>query len=74
MIREAVLQGLGIAAVSNVEYVPAPNLHKVSISDADIFTSAHALCLAERRDMRMVSAFFDTLAPARASEGRRRKA
>lgn len=72
VIREAVLQGLGIAAVSEVEYVPAPDLHKVAIGGAEIFTSAHALCLAERREMRMVSAFFDTLAPA--VEGRRRGA
>ena len=75
VIREAVLQGLGIAAVSEVEYVPAPDLHRVAISDTEIFTSAHALCLAERRDMRMVSAFFDTLSPAlsAAPEGRRRR-
>jgi len=64
MIREAVSQGIGIAAVSTVEYVPGPGLHLVSISDADIFTYAHVLCLAERRGMRMVKAFFDTASPA----------
>lgn len=60
MIREAVSQGMGIAAVSSVEYVPGPGLHLVGISDAQIFTYAHILCLAERRSMRMVKAFFDT--------------
>ena len=60
MIREAVSQGNGIAAVSTVEYVPGPGLHLVGISDAQIFTYAHILCLAERRSMRMVKAFFDT--------------
>ncbi|MEG3059859.1 MAG: LysR substrate-binding domain-containing protein [Comamonas sp.] len=60
MIREAVSQGIGIAAVSTVEYVPGPGLHLVGISDAQIFTYAHILCLAERRSMRMVKAFFDT--------------
>lgn len=63
VIREAVAQGIGIAAVSTVEYVPGPGLHMVSISDADIFTYAHVLCLAERRSMRMVNAFFETVSP-----------
>ncbi len=61
VIREAVSQGIGIAAVSTVEFVPGPGLHMVSISDSDIFTYAHVVCLAERRTMRMVKAFFDTV-------------
>lgn len=64
IIREAVLQGVGIAAVSTVEFVPGPGLHMVTISDTEIFTYAHVLCLAERRHMRMVSAFFDSIVPA----------
>jgi LysR family transcriptional regulator, low CO2-responsive transcriptional regulator len=64
VIRESVAQGIGIAAVSTVEYVPGPGLHMVEIKDAEIYTYAHVLCLAERRDMRMVSAFFDTIVPA----------
>jgi aminoethylphosphonate catabolism LysR family transcriptional regulator len=63
IIREAVAQGIGIAAVSAVEYVPGPGLHMVRIRDAEIRTYAHVLCLAERREMRMVRAFFDTLVP-----------
>ena len=63
IIREAVAQGLGIAAVSLVEYVPGPGLHMVRIRDAQIRTYTHVLCLAERREMRMVRAFFDTLEP-----------
>lgn len=62
IIREAVAQGIGIAAVSEVEYVPGPGLHAVKISDARIHTYAHVVCLAERREMRMVRAFFDTIA------------
>jgi aminoethylphosphonate catabolism LysR family transcriptional regulator len=69
VIRQAVSQNIGIAAVSTVEYVPGPGLHMVTISDADIFTYAHVLCLAERRAMRMVSAFFDTIAFPGAGEG-----
>jgi len=63
VIREAVSQGIGIAAVSTVEFVPGPGLHLVSISDADIYTYAHVLCLAERRSARMVNAFFETVSP-----------
>lgn len=63
VIRETVAQGIGIAAVSAVEYVPGPGLHMVRISDAEIHTHAHVLCLAERRDMRMVRAFLDTVMP-----------
>lgn len=61
MIREAVSQGIGVSAVSIAEYVPGPGLHMVKISDTEIYTSAHLVCLAERRDTRMVRAFFDTL-------------
>ena len=64
IIREAVVQGLGIAAVSEVEYVPGPGLHAVRISDAQIHTYAHVVCLAERQEMRMVRAFYDVIAGA----------
>ncbi|RYF36661.1 MAG: LysR family transcriptional regulator [Comamonadaceae bacterium] len=63
VIREAVVQGLGIAAVSVVEFVPGPGVHMVKIADAEVFTYAHVLCLAERRDMRMLRAFFATIEP-----------
>jgi aminoethylphosphonate catabolism LysR family transcriptional regulator len=61
IIREAVIQGLGIAAVSEVEFVPGAGLHAVRISDAQVTTAAHVACLAERRDSRMVRAFFEVI-------------
>ena len=61
IIREAVVQGLGVAAVSEVEYVPGPGLHAVRISDAQIRTYAHVVCLAERRDTRLIRTFFDVI-------------
>jgi aminoethylphosphonate catabolism LysR family transcriptional regulator len=61
IIREAVAQGLGIAAVSEVEYVPGPGLHAVRISDADIRTYAHVVCLRERRDTRLIRTFFEVI-------------
>ena len=50
-----------MAAVSEAEYVPGPGLHSVRISDAQIRTYAHVVCLAERRDARIVRAFFDVI-------------
>lgn len=61
IIREAVVQGVGVAAVSEVEYVPGAGLHAVRISDAQVRTYAHVVCLAERRDMRIVRAFFEVI-------------
>ena len=61
IIREAVAQGVGVAAVSEVEYVPGPGLHAVKISDAQIRTHAHVVCLAERRDTRMIRSFFEVI-------------
>lgn len=61
IIREAVAQNLGIAAVSEVEFVPGPGLHAVQLEDADVRTYVHMVCLAERRDMRIVRAFFEML-------------
>ncbi len=61
IIREAVLQGVGVAAVSQVEFVPGPGLHTVRISDSQVRTYTHVVCLAERRDMRIVRAFFEVI-------------
>jgi aminoethylphosphonate catabolism LysR family transcriptional regulator len=61
IIREAVARGIGIAAVSDVEFIPGPGLHAVRISDAQVRTHAHVVCLAERQDTRMVRAFFGAI-------------
>ena len=55
----AVARGIGIGVVSNIEYLPHPDLHRVEVADADIYTTAHVNCLAERRESRLISAFFD---------------
>ncbi|USG61578.1 LysR substrate-binding domain-containing protein [Sneathiella marina] len=55
----AVERGIGIGAVSDIEFNPHPNLRALKISDADIFTTAHVTCLEERRDSRIIRAFFD---------------
>ncbi len=56
-IREAVIKGVGIGAVSEIEYVPDPALRMVRVSDADMHTHAHVVCLEERRGARLVQAF-----------------
>jgi aminoethylphosphonate catabolism LysR family transcriptional regulator len=64
IIREAVVQGIGLAAVSAVEFVPGPGLQAVKLADGDARTFAHVVCLGERRDMRMVRSFFDVIESA----------
>jgi aminoethylphosphonate catabolism LysR family transcriptional regulator len=56
-IREAVIKGVGIGAVSEIEYVPDPEIRMVRVSDAAMYTHAHVVCLEERREARLVKAF-----------------
>jgi LysR family transcriptional regulator, low CO2-responsive transcriptional regulator len=56
-IREAVIMGVGVGAVSEKEYIADPRLRTVRVSDAQMYTYAHVVCLAERRGARMVKAF-----------------
>lgn len=65
IIREAVLQNVGVAAVSEVEYVPGRGLRAVRISDAKVRTYAHVVCLAERQNSAMVRAFVQCAQDAR---------
>lgn len=61
-IREAVIMGVGIAAVSEIEYVPDPEIRMVPVSDGDMYTYAHVFCLKERREARLVKAFLEIVA------------
>jgi DNA-binding transcriptional LysR family regulator len=56
----AVARGIGIGVVSDIEYIPHPDLHMVEIADAEIHTTAHVNCLTERHDARLIRAFFKT--------------
>jgi LysR family transcriptional regulator, low CO2-responsive transcriptional regulator len=56
-IREAVIKGVGVGVVSEIEFVPDPQLRRVRVSDAAMFTHAHVVCLTERREARVVKAF-----------------
>lgn len=66
-IREAVIKGVGIGTVSEVEYIPDPEILMVRLSDVEICTHAHVVCLEERRGARLVAAFLDIV------DGLRRK-
>ena len=44
-IREAVIKGVGIGAVSEIEYISDPQIRMVAVSDARMFTHAHVVCL-----------------------------
>jgi LysR family transcriptional regulator, low CO2-responsive transcriptional regulator len=57
-VREAVILGLGIAAVSEREHVDDSRLRKLSIDGEQVLTHAHVACLAERKAARLVQAFF----------------
>ncbi len=58
-VREATLEGFGISAVSEIEFVPDRRLRTVPIVDVDVQTHAHVVCLNERRHTRVIAAFFD---------------
>lgn len=61
-IREAVIMGVGIAAVSEIEYVPHPDIRRIPVSGAQMYTYAHVLCLQERKEARLVKAFLEIVA------------
>lgn len=57
-IREAVARGIGIATVSESGYVPDARLRRLRLSNAQIWTETHVMCLKNRRTARAVDAFF----------------
>lgn len=62
-IREAVIKGVGLSVVSEVEYVADPDICMIRISDAEIYTNAHVVCLRDRREARLIREFL-TIATA----------
>lgn len=58
-IREAVIMGVGIGAVSEIEYVSDPAIRVVRVTDAEMYTHAHVVCLEERCGARLVKAFLE---------------
>lgn len=57
----AVERGIGLGVVSDIEFVAHPRLRTVRISDAEVYTYAHVVCLADRAEARLLRAFFDVV-------------
>jgi hypothetical protein len=64
----AVARGIGISVVSDIEFIPHPQIQMVEISDVEIYTTAHVNCLRERKDSRLVKAFFDVVLQIKATQ------
>ncbi len=58
-LREAVVRGIGIGAVSEAEFIPDPRLRTIRIEGDPVYTETYLYCLAERRNSRLISSFFD---------------
>lgn len=58
-IREAVAKGIGIGVVSEPGLAHDDRLHKLALSNADVWTETHVVCLEVRRTARVVSAFLE---------------
>ncbi|MGO1117662.1 LysR substrate-binding domain-containing protein [Rhodovibrionaceae bacterium A322] len=55
----AVAKGIGLGVVSDIEFIPHPDILPITVTDADIYTTAHVACLEDRKDSRMIRAFFE---------------
>lgn len=60
-VREAVAAGLGVGVVSESEFGCDSRLHALHVGDAKLEDVEYVACLRGRRNMRVVSAFFDLL-------------
>ena len=55
----AVARGIGIGVVSDIEFIPHPDLSTIEIADAEVYTTAHVNCLTERKESRLIGTFFE---------------
>lgn len=58
-VWHAVARGIGIGVVSDIEFIPRPDLVVIKITNADLFTTAHVNCLSERRASPLIKSFFE---------------
>lgn len=54
-VREAVAAGLGLGVIQEPEFSNDPRIAKAAINDADITAGEYIICLAERRDSRLLT-------------------
>jgi aminoethylphosphonate catabolism LysR family transcriptional regulator len=58
-VHEAVAQGLGLGVVSATACLDDPRIVRLPIQCDELFTHAHVVCLAERRESLLVSRFLE---------------
>ena len=59
-VMDGTIRGLGVGAVSELEYVPHERLRMVRISNADVFISFYVACLSRRGNRPLIQAFLKT--------------
>lgn len=67
-MREAVVRGFGIAAITDIHFIPHPDIRALRIAAGDVYAKIYIACLEERRRVPVINAFLET------SENRDRKA
>jgi DNA-binding transcriptional LysR family regulator len=55
----AVCSGLGVAPLAEEQFAHLEGLCRLDVSDVDLHTDVHVLCLRERRESRLIKAFMD---------------
>ncbi|NWL76872.1 LysR family transcriptional regulator [Pseudomonas taiwanensis] len=58
-LREAVVRGIGLGAVSEAEFIPDPRIKPIRIEGDPVHTETYLYCLAERRNSLLISSFFE---------------
>ena len=68
-VMDGIIRGLGIGAVSELEYVPHEKLKAIRFADAEVFISFYVVCLNSRSNRSLIRAFLDTAVALARNEG-----
>ena len=60
-VREAVAQGLGLGVVADTAFLDDPRLCRLPLPVPALHTHPHLICLAERRQARLINSFFEVV-------------
>jgi len=69
-VMNGIIRGLGVGAVSELEYVPNERLRAIRISDMDIFISFYVVCLNRRKNRPLLQAFLKIAEDVAGKRGR----
>lgn len=67
-VREAVAQGLGLGVVAQTAFVPDARLVLLPISDMELSTHVHVICLVERRSAPLIAGFLGVVGELKSSD------